>query len=148
MSEEQTETIEAEPVSIEKYGEGVIIRGANGKFLKGSTPPKPITVANAREFQSRLRTNSLRGQLKGLLRGAGIDPADTDEELIAQAESAADAFAAHLAKTFIASKNLRGMGEVYNKIMGPLAGDQAKEGAEGQAVPAIILAIQQVFKGK
>jgi len=60
---------------VEHYGDGVIVRSANGKFEKGSKPPNAITSANARDMQElrKQKTASLmRAELVKRGRDAGI----------------------------------------------------------------------------
>jgi len=81
-------------------------------------PRYDITAEKSAEWSARRKQVGLIAHMKGLAKGAGIElPEDADLETIVQgAGSAIEAITAHMAKTFISSKNLRGMGESYGKL--------------------------------
>ena len=50
-----------------------------------------------------------------LARGVGVDPDEI--EIVKGATDAVEVLTAHMTKTFLGSKNLRGMGETYTKLL-------------------------------
>lgn|SRR5574341_1167 len=106
-----------------------------------------ITSDSARELLARRRAVGLRSQLRGLAKGIGLDPAEIDDELLAQSGDALEALTAHMAQTFKGSKSLRGMAEAYNTLASPLIGDKRERDAsrgDGEPErPAIYVFIAQ-----
>ena len=78
--------------------------------------------------------------------GEPIDVSDIDDELIMQANSAAEALTAHMVRTFLASNNLRGMGETYTKLMelDENAQDSGPAQAAASAVADLAAAIRAI----
>jgi len=112
------------------YSDGAI-RDTNGRAM--TRPPNlvehAITRDNAKDFLARRRLVGLEAQLRGLAKAklGDINPSEVPEELLAQAGSALEAVTQHMAETFMDSKNLRGMGEVYDKLAAPLVGDRREK---------------------
>lgn len=107
-----------------------------------------ITSDNARQFLARRRAVGLRSRLRGVVRGVGGKlPDETIDEitddLLASAGDAIEAATAHMTGVFMKSSGLRGMGDVYEKLIEPLIGDKrVREEAESpdQGTPLVNLA--------
>ena len=84
-----------------------------------------ITSENARTFLDRRREVGLIAQLRGLASAEGIELGDDAElhDIVHGAASAVEALTKLLAQKFKESDNIRGMGEVYSKLIAPLLGD-------------------------
>jgi len=105
------------------YDNGAKKDKATGYWI--SPPPKAkITHELAREFAALRRARGIEAQLRGLAKANDVEPSDVPEELIEQAGSAVEAITQHMAQTFMGSRNLRGMGEVFDKLISPLVGDR------------------------
>ena len=113
---------------------------------------KAITKANSSELRSLWKAQKARAKLRGMVRGVldadgkQIDVSDIDDELIMQANSAAEALTAHMVRTFLASNNLRGMGETYTKLMelDENAQDSGPAQAAASAVADLAAAIRAI----
>ena len=101
-----------------------------------------ITQANAGALRSLWKAQKARAKLRGMVRGVKdangepIDVSDIDDELIMQANSAAEALTAHMVRTFMQSKNLRGMGETYTKLLD--LDDNAQDSGPAQAAASAV----------
>lgn len=95
---------------------GVIARDANGHFLPGTRPHNVITSDNARTMQARWQDIRRQSKLRGLARGAGIDPDAIDKDLIASAGDATEALTAHFTTQFMASNALSSMSDAYRAL--------------------------------
>lgn len=101
-----------------------------------------IAPATSRELRALWKAQKARAKLRGMVRGVKdangdpIDVSDIDDELILQANSAAEALTAHMVMTFLGSNNLRGMGEAYTKLMD--LDDNAAEGGPAQAAASAV----------
>ena len=109
-----------------------------------------ITHASASHLHTLWAAKKRRAQLRGLVRGTDIDPSDIPDELLAQAESAAEVVVAHTVKTYLASKNIRGMAEVLNKILmlDDDSGGQAQDNPAAKAVTDLAAAIRAIAEGQ
>ena len=111
-----------------------------------------ITKATSGELRSLWKAQKARAKLRGMVRGVKdangepIDVSDIDDELILQANSAAEALTAHMVRTFLASNNLRGMGETYTKLMelDENAQDSGPAQAAASAVADLAAAIRAI----
>jgi len=130
------------------YSDGSI-RDANGRAM--TRPPQlvehAITYDNAKEFLARRRLVGLEAQLRGLAKAKlkGVDPSAIPDELLGQAGSALEAVTQHMAETFLDSKNLRGMGEVYDKLAAPLVGDRREKQDDVPAEPTNVYILLAQF---
>lgn len=109
-----------------EYSDGAI-RNDHGHMLKSLTGGQRITADNARYLLSRRHVVGLRAQLRGLAKAQGFDPADVDDDLLAQAGDAVEALTMHMAKSFQKSDSLRGMSEAYGALTAPLVGDRRQK---------------------
>ena len=81
-----------------------------------------IAPANSSELRALWKAKKARSRLRGLVRGVmdangkQIDVSDVDDELVVQASDALEAMTAHFVRTFMSSKNLRGMSEGFGKL--------------------------------
>ena len=113
---------------------------------------KAITKATSSELRSLWKAQKARAKLRGMVRGVKdangepIDVSDIDDELILQANSAAEALTAHMVRTFLTSNNLRGMGETYAKLMelDENAQDSGPAQAAASAVADLAAAIRAI----
>jgi hypothetical protein len=129
--------IEANPEHYKLLKGGAVYGLQEGRIVAHLAPsngPFQITRANARQMQRRGRLVGLRSVLKGLVDAArekGVQLPDpdtlTDEELEAAGGDAIRLITKHTALTYLDSKNLRGMGEVYNRLTFPLTGQEDEE---------------------
>jgi hypothetical protein len=96
---------------------------------------------NSREmalsFREKARLVGLRAQLRGLARAVNLDPAEIDDDLLLQSGSALEALTCHMAKTFLQSKNLRGMSEGYGSLSAPMIGDRRQRPDETDQGPTV-----------
>ena len=105
---------------------------------------KAITQARSSELRSLWRAQKARSRLRGLVRGIKdadgkqIDVSDIDDELVMQANDAAEALTAHMVRTFMQSKNLRGMGETYTKLLDIDDKDAETGSTTGDSVRALV----------
>lgn len=117
------ETIHENGRDVLVYDNGAKKDAKTGYWI--SPPPKAkITHELAREFAALRRVRGVQAQLVGLAKVIDLDPSDVPDELIEQAGSALEAITTHMGKTFMSSRNLRGMGEVFDKLSAPLVGDR------------------------
>lgn len=107
-----------------------------------------ITHATSSEYRTLWREKKVEAKLRGLARGAGIDPDDIDRDLVRSAASAAEVVTAHMAQTFLSSRNLRGMGETYVKLMGDEDVQDATRGSDVQAIAGAVKAVMAVLAGR
>ena len=111
-----------------------------------------IAPTNSSELRSLWKAQKARAKLRGMVRGMldadgkQIDVSDIDDELIMQANSAAEALTAHMVRTFLTSNNLRGMGETYTKLMelDENAQDSGPAQAAASAVADLAAAIRAI----
>lgn len=87
-----------------------------------------ITKENAAEMVARKKQIFLREYLIGLAKATGeVLPDDDLDEITQKAGSTVQAVTIHSVKTYLASKNLRGMAEMWTKLFGPLAGEKEQD---------------------
>lgn len=101
-----------------------------------------ITPARSRELYTLRRARQERDRLVGLARSMGVNPSDVDDELLEQAGSAIAALTEHMARTFMQSSNLRGMGETYSRLLG--LDDDRQTPQEGGQVGALTALLAQI----
>ena len=124
------EQMQADGRNVKRLKNGAIYDMDNGRIVANpGGGSHAITSDTASGFLARRRAVGLRSQLRGMVRGAGYDLTDSEideitDELLAKSGSALEAVTAHMVHTFLTSKNLRGMGEVYDKLTAPLVGDR------------------------
>jgi hypothetical protein len=118
---------------------GAVRSKANGQIVAmyPERNPYAITKENSHHLHMLRKTQGVKSALMGLIDAAredGIDlPAPgemSDEELITAGGDALRLFSKHMAKTFLKSGNLRGMGEVYSKLTAPYILDPREREAE------------------
>ena len=94
--------------------------------------PHAITAANSQAMHQQRRVIGARSKLKGLIDAArehdkGIELPDpdtlSDEEIISAGGDAVRLLTKHTALTYLKSGNLRGMGEVFSKLIEPFGED-------------------------
>ena len=96
---------------------GIIQRAPNGHFLPGTRPHNVITSDNARTMQARWQDIRRQSKLRGLARGAGIDPDTIDKDLVAAAGDASEALTSHFVTTFLSSNALSSMSDAYRALL-------------------------------
>lgn len=94
---------------------GRIVTYVGGKNL--------ITKETSQLMHARRRELGLRSHLRGMILGAGLDldPDDVDDDLVRKAGDALELYVAHMGKTFLKSQNIRGMGEIFPKLVEPFS---------------------------
>jgi hypothetical protein len=138
------ETIHEDGRDILVYDNGAKKDAKTGYWI--SPPPKAkITHELAREFAALRKVRGVQAQLAGLAKSMDLEPSDVPEELIEQAGSALEAITHHMASTFKQSKNLRGMGEVYDKLAAPLIGDRREKQEDVPAEPTNVYILLAQF---
>ena len=136
---------EYDPAEYRLSANGSIVSRETGRIVANPGGGKhAISPASSREIRSLWRAQKARSRLRGLVRGIKdadgkqIDVSDIDDELVLQANDAAEALTAHMVRTFMASKNLRGMGETYTKLLDIDDKDAETGGATGDSVRALV----------
>ena len=76
-----------------------------------------ITHATSGELRTLWTEKKTLAKLRGIARGARVKVSDIDADLLGSATSAVEILTAHMARTFLQSSNLRGMGETYTKLL-------------------------------
>lgn len=94
---------------------GRIVTHVGGKNL--------ITKETSQLMHARRRELGLRSHLRGMILGAGLDldPDDVEDDLVRKASDALELYVAHMGKTFLKSQNIRGMGEIFPKLVEPFS---------------------------
>jgi hypothetical protein len=134
------DTIEENGRSVHIYDNGAKKDATTGYWIQ--PPPKAkITHELAREFAALRKAKGVQAQLAGLAKSMDLEPSDVPEELINQAGSALEAITHHMATTFKNSRNLRGMGEVYDKLAAPLVGDRREKQDDTPSEPTSIVVL-------
>jgi len=127
------------------YDNGMEWSKGKGHIIK---PPdeSPINKQTAREFNALWRQQKEMAKLRGLCAGAGIEIDDIEADLIQSGLAAAEIVTAHMTRTFLSSKNLRGMGETYTKLMQDSDGDTGNVSISQSAelVDALTRLVEQV----
>lgn len=97
---------------------GAVVDTQTARMVANFNSKFAITKDNARAMLQRRKEVGILAQMRGLAKAQGLDlPPDVElEEVIRGAGSAVEALTAHMAKTFLESKNLRGMGETYGRL--------------------------------
>ena len=111
-----------------------------------------ITQASAGELRALWKAKKARSRLRGLVRGVmdangkQVDVSDIDDELVVQASDALEAMTAHFVRTFMGSKNLRGMSEGFGKLadIDDNAPDSGPAQAAASAVADLAAAIRAI----
>src|SRR6266498_2051110 len=90
---------------------GRIVANIGGKYT--------ITPEMAKSIAQRKKEIGIIAQMRGLALANGNElPEDADIETIVRAAgSAIEALTAHMGKTFLQSKNVRGLGEAYKPLV-------------------------------
>lgn len=104
-----------------------------GKIVSNSGVGKyAITRANSAAMLSKRRQKYLRSHMRGLAMALySLTGSEPDEDIFEKATNTLEVCVAHMARTFVNSDNLRGMGEVFSKLVVPvLAQEQAEEQEE------------------
>jgi len=110
--------------------------------------PYTITAEKSAEFQARRKQVGMIAQMRALARAEGIElPDDIKmDELLVHAASGVEALYIHAIKTFLASKNIRGMGEIIPKLVAGFieTDSRAREmDAPPAEIPAIFILLNQ-----
>ena len=92
--------------------------------------PNAITPSTSQHLHTLRKAQGARSRLMGLIDAGkvkGLDFPDpesmTDEEVIKAAGDVVRLITKHTALTYLESKNLRGMGEIFGKLLEPFAED-------------------------
>lgn len=118
------EEAQRDPDKYQVDDSGLIINRETGKIAGNPGGGKyGMTADRSLEIHRLRKEQGIRSKMRGLALAAGIEIPDdiTDEQLIAGAGNALEALTAHMAKTFLGSKNLRGMGETFGRLAEPFA---------------------------
>lgn len=136
-----------DPTKYRLNAAGSVVSVETGRIVANPGGGKyAIAPATSRELRSLWREKKLRDKLRGMVRGAGVEPSEIDEELIRQAGSAAEVYYAHLGSTFLSSKNLRGMGETIERLLsvGEEGDKEAASVLQSSAVADLAAAIRSL----
>ena len=132
-----------DPTKYRLNAAGSVVSVETGRIVANPGGGKyAIAPASSRELRSLWKAQKARAKLRGMVRGVKdangepIDVSDIDDELIMQANSAAEALTAHMVRTFMQSKNLRGMGETYTKLLD--LDDNAQDSGPAQAAASAV----------
>jgi hypothetical protein len=106
---------------------GAVLDRQTGKFVSMDPDRNPwaITPATAQAMSKKsIRARRISGR-RGIALGAGIELPDNAsiDEINAAASSGFEAVIAHVTRTLLESKNLRGQGEVLAKLAGLMDDD-------------------------
>lgn len=139
MTDEKRITIEEARADPERYTVGVnnsIYDKQAGRIVaKYPSPAHDITAENAHAMRQRSKDIAMLSHLRGLAAARMVELPDdaTLEDIVHNAGSAVEALVTHMAKTFMESKNLRGMGETFGRLVSPMTGE-AERGAPGVVI--------------
>jgi hypothetical protein len=115
------------------YENGMERDAATGHLIRPANSDL-ITTENALDYSRRRALKQRREYLEGLIRGRGEEAPEgaSLDELEELAGESKKALWSHWYKTFLSSKNLRGMGESANKLLaGPgQPGDEKNDAPE------------------
>lgn len=127
------EYYKARPEEYEVHENGMVRRQDNKQIVLPPSSGTIRTQERGRELANLRRAHGLRSKMLGLIDAYNdkqenaadkIDPDTlTDEELILAAGDAIRLLTKHMTLKFVASGNLRGMGEVFSKLTEPFAED-------------------------
>ncbi len=129
MTENKLELYQADPERYQINSIGAVFDKTTGRFcdMISELNPHAITPANAHAMQERRRQITLTAQLRGLARAFDLTLDDaTLEQIAASAGSAVELLTEHMARTFMASSNIRGQAEAYRALLSPLVGDNER----------------------
>lgn len=114
---------------VEDRETGRVVGRVGGKHL--------ITKETSQLMHARRRELGLRSHLRGMILGAGldIDPDDVDDDMVRKAGDALELYVAHMGRTFLKSQNIRGMGEIFPKLVEPFSRVMQKDDEDDASIP-------------
>jgi ketosteroid isomerase-like protein len=129
------EEARANPERYQILASGAIKDLQTGYFCGNIGGKYTITPSSSPAMLQRRRDVAMVAHMRGLSKAMGVEMPDDAEldAIIEGAGNAIEAITAHMAKTFLGSKNLRGMGETFGRLVSPLSG----EGERG--APSVVI---------
>jgi hypothetical protein len=105
---------------------GAILDKKFGRLVGHLGGKYQISKETARQMVAMKKAKAVKSQMLGIAAAAGIELAQdaTDDEILAGALDGIQALTAHMAKTFMQSNNIRGLGESYARLVAPFVGSQ------------------------
>ena len=144
---------EYDPTKYRLNAAGSVVSIETGRIVANPGGGKyAIAPANSSELRALWKAKKARSRLRGLVRGVmdangkQVDVSDVDDELVVQASDALEAMTAHFVRTFMDSKNLRGMSEGFGKLadIDDNAPDSGPAQAAASAVADLAAAIRAI----